>query len=323
MTLILDRRSMITGFAATAMAAASGNAALAAERKPFFQRVGRPIGLQLYTLGDEPSRDLDGTLARVAKIGYRDIEIPGLYGRKPAEMKAAAERAGLSISSIHLASMPNIPASSLSFDSEPQRIADDLGALGVHQAVLPMMPFSFTDIRPKPGEDFKAAIGRLFAEAGPDIWKRTAAQLNEKAASLKPFGISIGYHNHNVEFMRVGKTTGWDIITRETDPSLVTFEVDVGWVAAAGLDPVAFLRRYKGRVRQIHMKDIKASTKPNVVMAMDPSEVGSGKQDWARILPAAYKAGARNFYVEQEPPFTIPRMEAVERSFSFLAALRA
>jgi sugar phosphate isomerase/epimerase len=54
---------------------------------------------------------------------------------------------------------------------------------------------------------------------------------------------------------------------------------------------------------------------------MKPAEVGSGTLDWAKILPAAYKAGVRHFYVEQEPPFTIPRLEAIERSTAFLRAL--
>ena len=306
------------------MTAASATTALGNQRRPFFERIGKPIGLQCYTLGDEPKADIDATFARIAQIGYRDIEISELYGRTPAQVKAAADRAGLTISCIHLAVTTRQlgGTGSLMLDSPSARIAEDLGALGVRAAVMPIALFP-ADMKPHPGEGMLAMIPRAFAEAGTDIWKRTAALLNERAAVLKPLGIAFGYHNHNLEFAPVGGTTGWDIIRNETDPGLVHFEVDIGWVAAAGLDPVAFLNRNRGRVRWLHMKDLKADTAPNFALSMHPTEVGTGKQDWARILPAAHAAGVRHYYVEQEPPFTISRMEAAARSYAYLAGLRA
>lgn len=294
-----------------------GTSAAAADR-PFFERIGVPIGLQLYTLGEEAGRDLDATFAEVAAIGYRDIELPNLYGRKPAEVGAAAKRAGLSISSLHLPAM----GGGLSLLSAPAEIADSLGAIGARKAVAPIAPFP-EGFRPQPGETMQAAIARAFGAAGEDLWKRTAALLNERGASLKPHGIAVGYHNHNMEFAPIGKTSGWDILVRETDPQLVGFEIDVGWVATAGLDPVTFLARHRGRVAQIHVKDVAAGNTTNYALAMKPTEVGAGTLDWKRILPAAHAAGVRHFYVEQEPPFAIARMEAARRSHAFLAALRA
>lgn len=317
----IDRRSLLTGLAASAVVLGGGTS-FAASRAGFFQRIGKPIGLQLYTLGDEPGRDLDGVFTKLAAIGYRDIELPGLLGRTPAEIRAAADRTGLSITCIHLGLGPRAAPGSLLLTSDNQRIADTLGALGAHQAVLPMM--QMPEFKGgQPGETFQTVLARGIAAEGADVWKRTAGLLNERAAALKPFGIALGYHNHNVEFAPVGDTTGWDILVRETDPSLISFEVDIGWVAAAGLDPVGFLRRHSGRVRWVHVKDLKASTMPNFALSMVPAEVGSGRLDWSRILPAANKAGVQHFYVEQEPPFTIPRMEAAARSYAFLSALRA
>jgi sugar phosphate isomerase/epimerase len=239
-------------------------------------------------------------------------------------VRAAADQAGLTISCIHLAVSTNPGAANpaLSLDSPPQSIADSLGALGVHSAVLPIAPFP-GPMQPRTGENTMQMIGRMFAEAGADHWKRTADMLNARAALLKPFGISLGYHNHNLEFSPAGATTGWDILVRETDPALVHFEIDIGWVAAAGLDPLAFLRSLSGRVRWLHIKDLKADTAPNFGLTMHPTEVGTGKQDWAKILPAAHAAGVRHFYVEQEAPFTIPRMQAAAKSYAWLAALRA
>jgi sugar phosphate isomerase/epimerase len=322
MTLELNRRALLTGLAATGLAGTMTHALLAAGNKTFFERVQLPIGLQLYTLGDEPQKDLDGVFARVAAIGYRDLELPSLFGKSPAELKAAADRHAMKLSCIHLAVTPNMPASALGLMSPTQRIVDDLGAMGLKAAVMPIMLFP-PNLKFGGGGSFQAAIAQAVAEAGEDLWKRTAALLNEKAAALKPHGISLGYHNHNIEFLPIGQTNGWDILARETDPKLVSFEVDVGWLAAAAVDPIAFFKRYGGRVRQMHVKDVKPSTKTNYALAMDPTEIGSGKLDWARILPAAYKAGVRNFYVEQEAPFAMARMDAIARSYAYLSKLRA
>ena len=317
----IDRRTLLKGAAAAMTIAAAGTAEAA--RRPFFARIGKPIGFQLYTLGEEAGKDLDASFASVARIGYRDIELPNLYGKTPAQVRAAADRAGVKLSSLHMPAMALGAQGMLSLLSDTQRIVDDLGVLGIRGAVAPIAPFP-PGFRPRQGEDMPAAIARSLHEAGADGWKRSAAMLNEKGAALKPHGITVGYHNHNLEFAPLeGGGTGWDLLISETDPALVKFEVDVGWVAAAGLDPVAFLERYRGRLRWMHIKDLQPSTVANFALRMDPVETGAGKQDWARILPAAHRAGIEHFYVEQEPPFAIPRMEAAERSFRFLKDLRA
>lgn len=317
MTLELDRRTLLTGALGTAASLAIAGPGCASVRKGFFERIRRPIGLQLYTLGDAPQKDLDGTLKQVAAIGYRDIELPGLAGHTPVDLRRVADGCGLGISSIHIGT-----TGELSVRSEPQRIADLLGTLGAKQLVVPMFAMP-AGLKLQPGEGFAAAITRSVKAEGEDMWKRLAALLNERAAALKPHGIAVGYHNHSVEFMPLGSRTGWDILTAETDPGLIHFEVDIGWIVSAGQDPIAFFRRYGGRVRQVHVKDVKKGFAPNTALSTDPTEVGSGGIDWARVLPAAYAAGARNFYVEQEPPFAIPRMEAAAKSYTFLAQLRA
>lgn len=321
MEMLSNRRSFTTGLGAIIAAAMIDTSAHAASRKPFFERIGRPMGLQLYTLGDEAGQDIDATFARVAALGYRDIELPGLYGRKPADIRAAADRAGVAISSLHLSASSFGTATGLMLTSPAETIAQSVKALGADKVVMPIMIFP-PNMKPQPGETFQSAISRGMAEAGPDLWKRTAAMLNERAAALKPFGIRLGYHNHNLEFAPTGGTTGWDILLAECDPRLVHFEIDAGWIATAGLDPVSFLQKLKGRVLQMHVKDVAANNSQNFALSMKPAEVGSGVLDWGKILPAAYKAGVRHFYVEQEPPFTIPRLEAIGRSAEYLRALK-
>ncbi|HEX7856833.1 MAG TPA: sugar phosphate isomerase/epimerase [Sphingobium sp.] len=315
------RRTFLKGGIATIMAL-STQAASARSTHGFFARIGLPIGLQLYTLGDEAGKDLAATFATVAGIGYRDIEMPSLFGHSPADVRSAADKAGLAISSMHLAASMSGAPLGLSLSSSPTEIADALGTLGAKRAVMPIALFP-ENFQPKMGANIQAAIVETFSAAGADIWKRTADLLNERAAALKPVGINVGYHNHNLEFAPIGDTTGWDILAAECDPALVSFEVDVGWIATAGRDPAAFLTKYKGRVSQIHVKDVAAANPVNFALSMQPAEVGSGTLDWARILPAAHAAGVRHFYVEQDSPFALPRIESIRRSFAFLSGLRA
>ncbi len=309
----------MTGLALSTSAFGAGKA-----RKTMFERLGKPIGLQLYTLGDEPQKDLAGTFAKVAAIGYRDIELPQTYGLAPKLIRAAADKNSLALSCIHLAGATMGPSNGDAFtlNSPIQRIVDDLGVMGIKQVVMPIMLFP-DNFMQSPGATFQEKIASALARDGETIWKRTAAYLNEKAAALKPHGIVLGYHNHNVEFATIGKKTGFDILLGDLDPRLVQLEVDIGWITAAGLDPVAFLNQHKGRVRWLHVKDVQATTKTNYALKMDPTEVGSGKQDWAHILPAAKAAGCQHFYVEQEPPFAFARMESAAKSFAFLKALAA
>lgn len=306
--LDLHRRSLL---AAGAAALVSGQALAA----PFFRRTKLPIGIQLYTLGPEGMKDLDASLAALRKIGYRTVEIPGFMGRSAAELKAALDRAGLTCPSAHIQARGG-------FD-DVARLADDLATVGVKHAVMPS-PFV-------PDHAIKAAAGasgadsyrRMMGALTADDWKMNADFLNRKGAALKAAGIKVGYHNHNFEFAPQGSTTGLDILLANTDPALVTFEADVGWMAAAGVDPLAFLQKHKGRFTLMHVKDVKPTTKPNFELRMDPTEVGSGRLDWKRLLPGAYAAGVRGFYLEQEPPFERPRIEAARIGHDFLARVDA
>lgn len=299
--------------------AAAGAAALVsgpAQAAPFFQRTRLPIGLQLYTLGPDAGKDLDATLAAVAKIGYRDVELPGFMGRTPAQLRAALDKAGLTCRSAHIQPRGG-------FDGDIAKLADDLATIGVKNAVAPS-PYI-------PDHVMKAAAGvsggefyrKVTSSLGADDWKMNADFLNAKAAVLKRSGIAVGYHNHNFEFAPLGQTNGLEILLKETDPALVTFEADVGWMAAAGVDPLTFIHKHKGRFSLMHVKDIKATTKANYALKMDPTEVGSGRLDWKRLLPGAHAAGVRHFYVEQEPPFERPRIEAARICHDFLASVNA
>lgn len=316
----LDRRSMLAALAAAG--AISALPAAARGRRLFFERIGKPIGLQVYTLGPDAGRDIDATFAQIAAIGYREVELPGLLGKTPAELAAAAARAGVRIVSLHVPLLAVGGPMAMTLNSDPAQLAETISALGARWAVAPIALIP-TNFRPAAGESMGAAIARTVAAAGADIWKQTADQLNRAAAALAAHDIKVGYHNHNIEFRPIEQTTGWEILLAECDPRLVSFELDLGWVATAGLDPVQVLSRLHGRVRLLHVKDVAAGNPQSYEIAMHPAEVGAGTLDWARILPAARRAGVEHYLVEQEPPFTIPRIEAAQRSYQFLSQLRS
>ena len=313
--LRLHRRALLGAGGALLGAAMTGGASAAAA--PFFKRHNLPIGIQLYTLGPDAAKDLDGTLKAVAGIGYKTVELAGFLGRTGAQLRAALDQAGLACTSAHVQGRGQL-------DGDLAKLADELKAIGVKTAVMPTAYIpERLGLRPAAGEDIGGYLRRVFTEMTADDWKMNADFLNAKGAVLGKAGIRVGYHNHNMEFAPVGATNGLEILLANTDPKLVTFEMDVGWVAAAGADPLAVLNKHKGRFSLMHMKDIKADTQPNFTLQMDPTEVGSGKLDWKKLLPAAYAAGVRSFYVEQEAPFARPRIEAARISFDYLARVTA
>lgn len=319
MSIKFDRRGVMAAIGAGGFASAMP--AWAAARAPFFQRLRQPLGVQLYALGEAAQKDLAGTLTRLAAIGYRDFELPGLYGRAPKDLRADADRAGVKFSCIHMGLPSRLPAGALTLMSGAQEIADALGTLGISKAVLPI-PLLPDDFHVPAGGDMRQALIAGVEAGGLDMWKRLAALLNERAAALRPHGIELGYHNHNMEFRPQGGTTGWAVLLAELDPKLVFIELDLGWVAAGGLDPAAELRRLKGRVKMVHLKDIKATTTTNFALQQDPVEVGLGKLDWRAILPACVAAGVQHYFVEQEPPFVRDRFESMKLSYDYLAAFK-
>lgn len=311
------RRALGLGLGAAVAAAMPG--AGAAQAEGFFARRKVPIGLQLYTVSDAVRADIEGSFAKIARIGYRAVELAGYHGHTPERLRAAADGAGLRFTSMHvpIESRRDEPG----LDSDLGRLAARVRALGATDVVVPMFPIPVRLGVARAGESFSAWLARVTPRLTVEDWQRTAALLNEKGAALKGHGLRLGYHNHNPEFAPVGNTTGFDILLRETDPASVSFELDVGWVAAAGVDPLLLLQRHPRRFGLMHVKDLRASTDSNHAMRMDPAEVGSGRIDWRRLLPIAFASGVRKFYVEQEPPFTRDRFESIEISHRFLSGV--
>ena len=301
--MTITRRGVLTSSTALAFAAGDTNAAA----QPFFRSHRLPIGLQLYSVGAELRRDLAGTLKAVAEIGYKTVETAGYAGQSPRALRAAFDQFGLACTSAHVPTRGNGPEPTLSGDLA--RLAADMHVLGARQVVAP---------------SFLVPEGRsLRSELTLDDWRATAAFLNRTGAALKREGLQLGYHNHNPEFAPLAGGTALDLLLKETDPTLVHFEMDAGWVVAGGHDPAALLEAHRGRFTQMHVKDVAKGVEPNYAFHVRTTSVGEGVIDWPRLLRAAYAEGVREFFVEHEPPFERPVLEMLALSYRNLAAMPA
>ena len=305
--MISSRRDFLIG---TGSALAASSFALGHSSPLFANPLGKPIGLQLYTVGDQLKKDYDGTLRQIAAIGYREVELAGVFGKTPVEIKNSLQAAGLHCGSVHMG------AGGM---EEAVPLATELGAKYVISSVTLPKP-------PNPGKfDVKAFMAQM-AALTLDDYKSMAQRCNELGEQAKKAGLQFGYHNHNFEFKPFPGGIGYDELLRGTDPSLVKFELDCGWMSAAGHDPAAYIAKYPNRYRLLHIKDFQPTASPSVGLDESsrpkPAELGRGHVDYRPIFAAAKKSEVEWYYVEQEPPFTaMPALDAIKVDFDYLQKL--
>lgn len=314
-----DRRAVLGGIGALGASALLGGCVREARTAatPFFERIGKPIGIQTYALGPEAGEDLGATFAMIRDMGFGEAELPNLYGRPAEEVRRLADEAGISLASLHVHAVPLTPDADFVLGDDPTPVLDAAEALGLIDIVIPIpvVPAGFAF---QEGESFGDAMNRAFSSAGMEHWQAMARMFNTQGEAVRARGMRLGYHNHNLEFAPMGETTGWDVLMSETDPELVKVQLDLGWVAQAGLDPLTELNKLGDRVISLHVKDVAEGTDPTFYFNPNTTEVGSGVIDWASVLPAAEAAGVDHYFVEQEPPFALPRPEAMQKSIDFL-----
>lgn len=229
------------------------------------------IGIQLYSLRRELAKDFEGTLARVAEIGYTEVEFAGYYDRTPAQVKAALDRTGLSAPSAH------VPISSLR--ESWARTLDDARVMGHRYLIVPAIP-----------EDERATAEGV---------TRVAELFQTAGAEAKAAGLRLGFHNHDVDFMPIGgrgAKAPFDLLLEKTDPGNVVFEMDLYWITKAGRDPLAYFARYPGRFELVHVKDSGGPPEHRMV------DVGRGTIDFKRIFARRREAGIQHFFVEHDDP---------------------
>jgi len=261
------------------------------------------LGLQLYSLHDELTADLPGTLAEIAALGIRNVEIYGLLGRTPEQFRAELDRHGLRAVSAHV--------QLAQLRSDVPGIIAQAKALGVgYVGVAWIKPDSAG-----PNEGITAHDVDVAADA-----------YNKACPALKQAGLHVFYHLHGFEFRR--DETGRTLLDRflaETDPACVELQVDVFWVAQAGQDPVALLRRYPDRVKLLHLKDIrKGAVIDENTGGHAPKEdfvaLGDGTVDWPDLFDAARQDGVTWYILEDESANVIPQLKRSLRTLEKLSA---
>src|SRR3984957_9420197 len=200
--------------------ASAAATATIASRRLSAATLNMPVGLQLYSVRDLLPKDFDGTLHKVAAAGYTEVEAAGYYKRPAAQFRHSMDQAGLRCISTH---------HSMS-DLSPR--LDELIEYG-HNLGLTYI------VCPSPTRKDPKARGEL----NLDDWRWVAGELNRIGEKVKAAGMTFGYHNHGPEFGTEGGVVFYDELLRLTDPKLVVFEMDCGWVYSAGRNPLDYLRK--------------------------------------------------------------------------------
>lgn len=279
-----------------------------------------PVGVQLFSVAKEAAADLDGTLRALGKIGYRTVELAGYINHTPAELRAVLDRAGLACTSAHVPAKQLRGGPGRTLEDDLHLLADEAHTLGFDTVILPIFVTPpHISLQVPAGMEAIPFVNSVVAGMTEDDWKWSADYMNKKGAALKALGLRLGFHNHSCEFAPAGKRTALEVLIEESDPALVTFELDCGWAAAAGVDPGDFIRRYHGRFSALHLKDVAATTKPNYLLHQDPAEIGQGIIDWPKLIAAAKAEGITRFFVEQEAPYAKPVLEILADNYAFLA----
>jgi len=253
------------------------------------------IGLQLYTVRDALKRDFDGTLAKVAAVGYREVEFAGYFDHSSGVVRATLERHGLASPSAHF-------DYKYLGDKWPKMIAD-AQIIGHEYLVCSEVDEKIRN--------------------QPDGWKRIAEGFNRAGEATRKAGIQFAYHNHIFEFLPVKGKLPYEILLEQTDPNLVKMQMDLCWAVVGAQDPVSWFRRYPGRFPLVHVKDMKKIPPPT---SSDKdaerymTEVGSGIIDWKRIFAHSDEAGIKHYFVEHDEPKA--PFESIKTSYQYLAQLR-
>ncbi|MBB5326475.1 sugar phosphate isomerase/epimerase family protein [Tunturiibacter gelidoferens] len=268
---------------------------------------GLPIGLQLYSVREMMAKDYEGTLKQIGALGYQEVETAGYFDHSSEQVKSAMSAAGLKCVSAHY------PYASLNKDFD--KIVAFNKEIGV-QYIICAFPGIKDPSRLK-DQSYRTQITSFTLED----YRWNADQFNKFGEKLKAAGMKFGYHNHTMEFAKQDGVVPFDEMVRLTDPALVTFEMDCGWVIVGGANPVDYLHRYPSRISMLHVKDFKHIEKPASTLEPPPAaELGRGTLDYRPVFEAAKKANIKHYFVEQEE-FDLPPMESLKIDADYMKNL--
>ncbi|MBD2705679.1 sugar phosphate isomerase/epimerase [Spirosoma sp. BT702] len=265
-----------------------------------FAASSKTVGLQLYTLRDLMAKDPDGTLKKVADIGYKEVESFGysdgkFFGKTAKEYSAYLKSLGLSAPSGHYTTGKTMPNMKGTLTNDWKRAVDDAAAIGQKYMVC---AYLFPDERKK-----------------LDDYKQFADLFNKSAEVCKSAGIQFCYHNHDFEFKEIDGKIPYEVLLSGTDKNLVKLELDLYWATFADQDPVELFKKHPGRFPLWHIKDMEKTAE----RAFAP--VGTGSINFQRIFDAQKTAGLAHYFVEQDV-CKLPPLESIAISYKNVEKLK-
>lgn len=233
------------------------------------------ISLQLYSIHDETARDFAGSVKRVGEIGFQGVEFAGYGGLSAEDQVKLLKESGLYSVGTHTGLQ--------TFEDNFEAELNYSKAIGSKYIICPWAKI-----------DTMEEVNHL------------AKVLNKAAERAAKEGIKVGYHNHDHEFKMVDGKYALDWLAEKTSDQVV-LELDVFWVAYAGVDPVEYIKKWGKRVELIHIKQI-AADKTNV-------DVADGILDMRKIKEAAEYAA---YFVLEHEEYDKPVWEAIKNDFEYL-----
>jgi len=256
------------------------------------------VDVQLYTVRDLMKNDFEGTIASVAKAGYKEVEFAGYFGRTGKQVRDVLEKNGLKAPSTHVQYDE--------LDDKFPSVIETSKEIGLEYIICPWIP-----------EELRKSS---------DIWKQASEKFNKCGEASKKAGMQFGYHNHWFEFLPTDGKLPYDELLAMCDANLVKMEMDLCWITVAGSDPLKYFAKYPGRFPLVHVKDVKTLPKissggaQNFGDTVDLTEVGSGVIDWKRIFAHSEQAGIKHYIVEHDHPKE--PLESITKSYQYLSTLR-
>ncbi len=247
-----------------------------------------PVGVQLYSVRADCAKDLPGTVAKVAEMGYEGVEFAGYYDNTAKDLRKLLDDNGLKCCGTHTA-MDTLSKANLQATIEYNQ------TLGNKYLICPWLKPAETD--PK------------------QAWLQHAERFNEVAEVIKPLGMYVGYHCHAHDFHALdGGEIPWEILFDNTADNVV-MQIDTGNCIDGGGDPIAYLKKYPKRSLTVHLKEHSATNKDAIL--------GEGDVPWNEVFALCETVGGTEWYIIEEEKDVYPPLEAIELCLKNYKKLRS
>lgn len=272
-----------------------------------------PVAIQLYSVRDEMEKDFFGTIQKIRDMGYDGVEFAGLFGKSAELVRDGLSDIGIIPVSAHVPYYDML--------ENPDGVMADYALIGCRYIAVPYLT---PELRP-----------------GTDGFSGTIDGIKKIGEAALRHGLTLLYHNHDFEFVKLGEEYALDVLYSSVSPELLKTEIDTCWVNVAGVEPSAYIEKYSGRSPVVHLKDFvmngKGTGQKYKLIGIDDDKggdaddeedfafrpVGSGVQDFKAILASAEKAGTEWVVVEQDSPsMGKTTLESAEMSINYLKSIQ-